>query len=131
VDRTPTRTSLGLTLKGSITGTHQRLADVVEAMCGVVRDFLCEVRAAVALLEVLNEVGLEEVMVSMSRSRYRAGGRVGQEMQSYGMAYKTVKLMESGEHVSGSVVCPIYRDRVWVTEIVGLIVVESHIASRI
>jgi hypothetical protein len=58
VNRTPTRTSLGLAFERGVTGAHQRLADVVEAVCGVVRDFLGEVRAAVALLEVLYQVGL-------------------------------------------------------------------------
>ena len=78
VDRAPTRTSLGLALERSVASTHQCLADVVEAVRGVMRDFLCEVRATVALLEVLHEVGLLEVVVSMCWLRCRAGGRVGQ-----------------------------------------------------
>lgn len=43
--------------------------------------------------------------------------------------YETVKLMESGQHVTRSVMCSVYRDRVWVTKIVGFIAVKSHIAS--
>jgi hypothetical protein len=54
VDRTPTGTSLGLALERGVAGAHQRLADVVEAVRGVVRDFLGEVCAAVALLEMLD-----------------------------------------------------------------------------
>lgn len=65
VNRAPTGTSLGLALERSVAGTHQRLADVVEAVRGVVRDFLSEIRAAVALLEVLHEVRLG-LMVSMA-----------------------------------------------------------------
>ena len=65
MNRAPTGTSLSLALERSIAGTHQRLADVVEAVRRVVLDFLREIRAAVALLEVLHEVGLEEVTVSM------------------------------------------------------------------
>ena len=65
MNRAPTGTSLSLALERSIAGTYQRLADVVEAVRRVVRDFLREIRAAVALLEVLHEVGLEEVTVSM------------------------------------------------------------------
>lgn len=65
MDRTPTGTSLGLAFERGVAGAHQRLADVVEAMRGVVCDFLSEVRAAVALLEMLYEVGLLEVGVSM------------------------------------------------------------------
>mgnify|MGYP001302659413 CR=1 FL=1 len=87
MDRAPTRTSLGLTLERSVAGTHQRLTDVVETVRGVVRDFLSEVRAAVALLEVLNEVGLEEVMVSMGWSRCTAGGGVGQVTCWFGGNY--------------------------------------------
>ena len=65
MNRAPTGTGLGLALERSVAGAHQRLADVVEAVRRVVRDFLREIRAAVALLEVLHEVGLEEVTVSM------------------------------------------------------------------
>ena len=72
VNRAPAGTSLGLALEGSVARTHQRLADVVEAVRGVVRDFSCEVCAAVALLEVLYEVRLLEVVVSMDWSRGRA-----------------------------------------------------------
>ena len=43
--------------------------------------------------------------------------------------YETVKLMESGQHVSWSIVCPIYRDRVWIAEVVRFIIVESYISS--
>jgi len=56
MNRTPTGTSLGLTFERSVAGAHQRLADVVEAVRGMVSDFLREIRAAVALLEVLHEI---------------------------------------------------------------------------
>ena len=65
VNRTPTGTSLGLAFERCVAGAHQRLADVVEAVRRVVRDFLREIRAAVALLEVLHEVRLG-LMVSMA-----------------------------------------------------------------
>jgi len=65
MNRTPTGTCLRLAFERSVTGAHQRLADVVEAVRGVVGDFLREIRAAVALLEVLHEVRLWEEVVSM------------------------------------------------------------------
>jgi hypothetical protein len=56
--RTPPRTSLGFAFQRRVASTHQGLADVVEAVCRVVGDFLREVVASVALLEMLDEVGL-------------------------------------------------------------------------
>lgn len=55
--RTPTWSGLCLPFERGVTGTYKGLPDVIEAMRGMVGDFLREVRAAVALLEVLDEVG--------------------------------------------------------------------------
>ena len=52
VDRTPAWPGFCLTFERRVAGAHQGLPDVVEAVRGVVGDFLGEVRAAVALLEV-------------------------------------------------------------------------------
>jgi hypothetical protein len=52
VHRTPPGTSLGFAFQRRVAGAHQSLADVVEAVRRVVGDFLCEVGAAVALLEM-------------------------------------------------------------------------------
>jgi hypothetical protein len=43
--------------------------------------------------------------------------------------YKTVKLMERGQHVSWPFMCAIQRDHVWVAEVVGFMIVDSYIAS--
>jgi hypothetical protein len=45
--------------------------------------------------------------------------------------YETVKLMESGQHISRSFSRTVQRNRIWVTQIIVLIVVEVHIASCI
>jgi hypothetical protein len=58
VDRTPAGTGFGFAFERRVAGAHQGLPDVVEAVGGVVGDFLREIRAAVALLEVADEVGL-------------------------------------------------------------------------
>jgi hypothetical protein len=47
------------------------------------------------------------------------------------VAYETVKLVESGQHVSWSVTSAIQGNLVWIAEIVGLVVVEVNIASCI
>lgn len=54
--RAPAGASLRLALERCIAGAHERLPYVVETVRGVVGDFLCEVDAAVALLEMLHEI---------------------------------------------------------------------------
>ena len=58
---TPARTGFRLAFKCRVAGAHESLADVVEAVCRVVGDLLREVGAAVALLEMLDEVRLHRV----------------------------------------------------------------------
>jgi hypothetical protein len=63
VDGTPAWPGFSLAFESCVAGAHQGLPDVVEAVRGVVGDFLGEVHAAVALLEVADEVGLLGVLV--------------------------------------------------------------------
>lgn len=59
--RTPARACVGLAFEGRVTGAHDCLSDVIEAVRRMVRDFLGEVCAAVALLEVFDQVRLFKV----------------------------------------------------------------------
>jgi hypothetical protein len=81
VDRTPPRSRFCLALESRVAGAHQGLADVVEAVCGMVGDFLGQVCAAVALLEVADEVGLVGVLVFCVRQ-----GMLGVDMDIRGSA---------------------------------------------
>ena len=56
VHMAPTWTGVRLAFQRRISSAHQGLANVVEAVRGVVSDFLSEVLASVALLEVLDQV---------------------------------------------------------------------------
>ena len=47
------------------------------------------------------------------------------------LTYEAVELVESGQHVAGSVMCSVQSDHVRVAEIVGFIIVQVHIASCI
>jgi hypothetical protein len=46
-------------------------------------------------------------------------------------AYETVKLVESGQHVSWSIASAVQGDLVWIAEVIGVVVGEVDVASRI
>jgi hypothetical protein len=48
-----------------------------------------------------------------------------------GVAYETVKLVESGQHVSWTVTSAVQGDFVGIAEVVGLVVGEVDVASCI
>jgi len=87
--RAEPRPGLGLALQRRVARAHDALADVVDAVGRVVRDLVRELDAGVALLEVLDEVGLYLVSLghaSMLRVRV--------------VTYKAVQLVEHGDHVA-------------------------------
>lgn len=56
VIRTPPRTSFRLALQIGVSGTHDGLPEIVEAMSRVVSHLLLQLDAAVSALEVFDEV---------------------------------------------------------------------------
>lgn len=100
VIRSPARAGLGLALEVRVGGAHDGLPEIIEAVRRVVRDLLRQVRAGVASLVVIHDIG------------------------------QAVQLVKHGHHVGGAVGHPVYRHDVGVAErVVGGVVGDLDVAS--
>lgn len=60
--RAPARSGFCLSLQTRVRGAHDRLPEIVEAVCRVVSEFLCQLSAGEGALVVFDDVRLFELV---------------------------------------------------------------------